>query len=723
MSRLSTVRAALLLASAGVLLFVCRGAAEESWTIGNARISATLRVTADGLVISQIVNPANGASLTSGDFPDSNVSINGTLAPLGSSAGGWILDGVESADTDGGSRLTVAFRSTKASIVAERTYRCAGDSPTIEVWTTFRSTGNSPVNVGGITVWQMTVPSGVLQYEFGLRGDAAGAAVEDSFALQTAVLSEGGSLTLDERNRSTEQFLPIVAADLAADEFFGGLEWSGSWQIQAQQTAPARMRISAGLPGVTVAVDGAHPLETPHGFFGFTPGDRGDVASALHGFVVQGLRGGRPFQPLVTSNTWFAYGTSIDAATLRDEMVNAAANGVELFVVDAGWYAGAGRNGAEDFESGLGSWQVDAARFPDGLGRLGDFAHELGMRFGIWVEPERVDQATVGRAGLAQSAWLAQNNGSLRSSKMAQICLANGAAREWVLDRLTQLIDQTHADYLKWDNNFWINCTRSGHGHGSTDGNFAHVKGLYDVLAALRERYPDLLIENCAQGGNRADFGMLRYTDTAWMDDRTSPSMHVRHNLEGLATFFPPAYLLSFAVNEGDEPLAGAADIGLYLRSRMPGILGLTYRASDLTETDQADLAREIARYKSIRGIQADASATLLTAQPTPEEGPPWDAIQELAAGTGEAVVFGFQNDGGTPAIAVRPRGLTPDAVYEVSTVDGEPLGSARGADLMTDGITLAESPESAARVLVLRPDRPPVRGTIRSVNRSKGHE
>ena len=113
---------------------------------------------------------------------------------------------------------------------------------------------------------------------------------------------------------------------------------------------------------------------------------------------------------------------------------------------------------------------------------------------------------------------------------------------------MTALIDAVQPDYLKWDNNLWVNCNRSGHVHAATDGNFAHVNGLYEVLSTLRQRFPDLLIENVSGGGNRMDLGMLRYSDVAWMDDRTTPSVKVRHNIQGLSALFPPAYLLSFAM-------------------------------------------------------------------------------------------------------------------------------------------------------------------------------
>lgn len=715
-------------ASVGLLLALTAAAfsapdrvsSAESWTIGNSRITAELRLSADGLLISQIFNPQTGAVLTAEETADSAATVNGSTSALGASAAGWILSGVDIDSSDTQSHLRFTFRSTRAPIVAERTYACYEGSPVIEAWTTFRATGSSTVSIGNLKVWELSVPATVVHYEYGLRGDAAGAPVDEAFTLQTHRVDTRSPLTLSERNRSTEQYLPMIAADLPGGEFFGGLAWSGSWQIQAQDAGQSRIRVSAALPAATIAVDAGRPLETPHGFFGFTPGDRSDVGTALRGFVMQGLRGGRPFQPLVTSNTWFAYGTDIDDESMREEMANAAANGVELFVVDAGWYAGAGRG--VDFEAGLGTWRVDPAKFPEGLRPLSDYAHDLGLRFGIWVEPERVDQSTVGRPGLAQQGWLATNNGNLGSSRSAQICLASSAARQWIIERVSDLIDETNADYLKWDNNFWLNCTRSGHGHGSSDGNFAHVKGLYDVLSVLRERYPHLLLENCAQGGNRADFGMLGYSDVGWMDDRTGPSVHVRHNLEGLTTFFPPAYLLSFAISDEGEPLSGAPDLGLYLRSRMPGILGLTYRAAELTEEDQVAMAREIAVYKSIRDIQRDASAILLTAQAEPAGGPAWDVIEELSTATGEAVIFAFQQDGGTRAVAVQPRGLTPDAMYSVSRAGGASLGAARGDELMRDGLTIEESPESAGHVLVLRPDRPPS-PAARSVNRPKRDE
>jgi alpha-galactosidase len=384
-----------------------------------------------------------------------------------------------------------------------------------------------------------------------------------------------------------------------------------------------------------------------------------------------------------------------------EEIRRAASLGVELFVMDAGWYLGAGETSDFDFDAGLGSWAADADRFPSGLASLADYAHGVGLKFGLWVEPERVSLATVGKEGLAQEPFLATRGSDYGSALNAQICLAGAAGRKWVLDQLVALIDRVRPDYLKWDNNFWINCDRPGHGHGPADGNMAHVQALYGILDELRRRYPDLLIENVSGGGARLDFGMMAFTDTAWMDDRTAPASHVRHNLEGLTFAFPPAYLLSFLIDGDGEPIAGAADLSLLTRSRGVGILGLTYRTETMDDDTASLLRQQIAQYKTYRDIITQANATLLSAQ-APVDSASWEVLQEVADDARSALVFGFKGSDTDGRLVVRPRGLLPDATYDVRSLDAGPLGASRGDALMTDGIELIHSGGSRAHILVL---------------------
>jgi alpha-galactosidase len=271
-----------------------------------------------------------------------------------------------------------------------------------------------------------------------------------------------------------------------------------------------------------------------------------------------------------------------------------------------------------------------------------------------------------------------------------------------VIDKLSALLDAARPDYLKWDNNMWVNCDRAGHGHGATDGNFAHVSALYQVLDTIRQKYPNLLVENVSGGGNRLDFGMLRYTDAAWMDDRTAPSVHVRHNIEGLSAAFPPAYLLSFVTNHDGEPLHDAPDLPLYFRSRMGGALGLCFRTADFSDADVAEMTREIEIYKDVRATLSVAAGALLSAQASATDGPDWDVLQAATPDSAAIVLYAYQSDDGMQKVNVKPTGLAAGASYTVQSVDLGVLGTATGADLMTNGIDVVESSGSAAHVLTV---------------------
>jgi alpha-galactosidase len=536
----------------------------------------------------------------------------------------------------------------------------------------------------------------------GLRGDAPDSPDDGAFSMQQRDLGAGESLTLIAHRRSSERFLPFVMIDNAGDEWFGGAQWSGIWRITATRTNAA-IRVALEYSDVTTTVKGSHTVEMPHAFFGSAHGGPTSVSAALRGFIATGIRLGRPVVPLVTYNTWYQYGARVDEPTLLDEIHRTSSLGVELFVVDAGWYSSAGTLGFYDFETGLGTWTVDEQRFPSGLRALADEAHANGMKFGLWVEPGRVSLDTVDLDGLARSEWLAQHDGANVTPASGQICYGSRAAREWVHQKLFALIDQVQPDYLKWDNNAWVNCNRAIHDHGTDDGNFAQVQGLYDILQSLRDRYPNLLIENVADGGSRIDFGILRYSDVAWMDDRTSPPVRVRHNLEGLSSVFPPGYLLSFVLDAVDRPLSESCDPIADIRSAMAGGLGFAFRSPGIRSWLSDLFSNAIADYKHFRDILQNADAILLTAQAPAPADDAWDVIEALNASTGEAVLFAYHQDDANDRVRVVPRGLLSGTTYVVTSLDAGELGTSDGEDLMRDGIEIVQGSGTGSHILVLR--------------------
>jgi alpha-galactosidase len=683
--------------------FVAHQSNSDVWTIGGATLELVIGFdAAHTLAIQGLSNPATGRAWSITPGPEFSITAGGEHLVL-TSSGALTFVGAVAEATEHGVTLTFTFEHRAQHLVFTRVYACYPGSPTIETWVRVTSTNGDRTALNDLSAWSMTMPLGNVRWLGGLRGDYAGSDsnMEDAFVFAEHDFEPGERLDLGSDARSSEQFVPFFLVDDGRDEFFGGLMWSGSWRASLERLDD-QLRVGVSFPGVGTSVSVSKPFELPHTFFGVAAKATSDETSALRQFVLQGIRHGRPFEPLVTYNTWFAYGTRVNEDAMVAEIDRAAALGVEMFVLDAGWYLGAGETGDFDFDAGLGTWTADPDRFPSGLPSLADYAHGVGIKFGLWVEPERVALATVGRSGLAQEPWLATHGNDYGSGLNAQICLAGAAGRKWVMDQLVALVDSVRPDYLKWDNNFWINCDRTSHGHGAADGNMAHVQALYGILDELRQRYPDLLIENVSGGGSRLDFGMMAYTDTAWMDDRTTPASHVRHNIEGLTFAFPPAYLLSFLIDGDGEPIAGAADLALLARSRAPGVLGLTYR-TDLLDEDTASLLRlQIAEYKSYRDIITRSNATLLSDQ-APVDANGWDVLQEVADDARSALVFGFKSDDQDGRLVVRPRGLLPDATYDVRSLDVGPLGAVRGDQLMQDGVELIHRGGSRAHVLILQ--------------------
>jgi alpha-galactosidase len=450
-------------------------------------------------------------------------------------------------------------------------------------------------------------------------------------------------------------------------------------------------------------------VEFPHGLVEVTADTAAEQARGMAAWV-SSRRGGRAFPALTTYNSWFQFGTEIDDDLMRREIDGFAALGGELFELDAGWYPAIAPTDRYDFTSGLGSWQLDRRRFPGGLRAISDYAHSRGLRFGVWVEPERVDRDTVGRGGGAEERFLARQNGRYQTgvenavAPWAQICLAEEAGWNWVRDRLFAFLDEARADYLKIDMNGWATCTRDDHEHGPGGGNFGHVQGLYRLLDALRGRYPALLIENVSGGARRLDPELLARTDASWVDDQSHPSARVRHHVELLSAFVPPSALLAYVMPGDGEPLAGTTDMARLARSRMLGVMGLSTDLRQLPDADTADLGDYIGQYKFLRALRGAGYATLLTRHvEIGGGGPGWDVVQHTNPVSGAATVYGFRNPSGDRRVRVPLVGLRAEATYRYWSFESGTLGRATGASLMSTGLDLDGS-QATTQVVILEP-------------------
>jgi alpha-galactosidase len=394
----------------------------DIWSIGSAGLELTLVFDSSrALVPRELVNMDTGRSWTLAAEPDVSITIAGERVLL-ANGGPTTFTGTAFRTTDTGVQLDFAFEHRAQRLRLVRSYAAHAGSPTIETWTRIESSTSQPVSASQLVGWQMTVASGSVRWIGGLRKDTADTRDLGAFSFDDRVLEPDDRVEIGASRRSTEDFLPFFVVQSDRSRFYGGLMWSGSWRLSFEHRGES-LRITAHYPNVATSITQQAPLEVPHACFGAVETDH-EVSESLRTFIVNGIRGGRPFEPHVTYNTWYQYGATITEDAVVAEMDRAASLGVELFVLDAGWWTGAGLDEAFDFDSGLGTWAEDLGRFPSSLPSLADYAHGLGMKFGLWVEPARVALSTINRAGLARENWLATTGGEYQSPKNGRSALS-----------------------------------------------------------------------------------------------------------------------------------------------------------------------------------------------------------------------------------------------------------------------------------------------------------
>jgi hypothetical protein len=310
---------------------IAHDASAGSWTLSAAGASLTLALdpSRDFAIVSLL--SASGATWNTSAAADTLVRVGSRTLAFGSRPAGFAYRDVAVVTSGNTLRLDATFGLAADGLTVTRHYAIVPGSPSFEAWTTYEGAGASLADLNAL---QLTVPNGPVRWLSGLQGDTADVPSDSAFTLQQQALTASQSLSLGATHRASEKTVPWLSIDGARDEFYVALMWSGAWSATLTRAGSA-LSIAVGLAPMTTSVGTA--VDGPHLIFGVVPGGMAEGTAALRSYVLDGLRGGRPILPLVTYNTWFAYGTEIDEASMRAEMERAAALGVELFVIDAGW--------------------------------------------------------------------------------------------------------------------------------------------------------------------------------------------------------------------------------------------------------------------------------------------------------------------------------------------------------------------------------------------------
>lgn len=393
-------------------------------------------------------------------------------------------------------------------------------------------------------------------------------------------------------------------------------------------------------------------------------------------------------------NNWEATYFNFNEEKLLNIAKTAADVGVELFVLDDGWFGH-----RDDDHTSLGDWFVDTRKFPDGLSHLAEGIHALGLKFGLWFEPEMISPKSELYA--AHPDWCIHIDGRERIEGRNQLILdlSREDVQDFMYHAVADILAANPIDYVKWDMNRNFSNIGSACLPPERQKELPHryMLGLYAVMEKLVQRFPDVLFESCSSGGGRFDLGMLYYMPQTWCSDNTDALCRCRIQYS-TSLVFPPFAMGSHVSAVPNHQTGRITPIATRGHVAMSGCFGYELDLNSLSAEELAAVREQIAHVKELRStlLYGDFHRLL-----SPYEGGD-TAWMTVSPDKTEAVVMFVRAQALSYAFAplLRLRGL--DAAKNYRVVETDEVYS--GSELMEIGIAIKLGWGDAASVsLTLR--------------------
>ena len=498
----------------------------------------------------------------------------------------------------------------------------------------------------------------------------------------------------------------LATAEAAGEAFGFNLVYSGNFLVEVEVDAFGTSRIRIGIDPDEFAwlLGPGEAFQAPEAVLAYSEAGLGDLSDTYHRLYRERLARGtwrdRP-RPVVLNN-WEGTYFDFDEERIVEMASSAAGMGIELFVLDDGWF---GQRDADT--SSLGDWFVDRRKLPNGIDGLARRIEALGMRFGLWIEPEMVSERS--ELFAAHPDWAVGVPGRTRTEARNQYVL--DMSRPEIVDHLHEtlagLLRSAPISYVKWDMNRNITEPYSLALPPDRQGEFFHryILGVYELYERLTSEFPDVLFESCAGGGGRFDPGLLAYAPQAWTSDDTDAVERLRIQW-GTSLCYPLSSMAAHVSAVPNHqtgrvtPLATRAAVAFF------GVFGYELDPTALSPAERREVSDQVAFYLRHRDLfQRGRLVRLRSPFDGDRNETAWMVVSEdrHAAVAGHYTVLSTPNPG--PA-RLRLRGLDPGASYRVSTWpqgDDKAAGVGPivrgGDDLMRAGLLLAgDRWEAAAR-------------------------
>ncbi|MDE5604732.1 MAG: alpha-galactosidase [Eubacterium sp.] len=477
-------------------------------------------------------------------------------------------------------------------------YIVSDDHDIITRWTTIENKSEDSIFFEKLFSAEFNLPS---KKPYTFRNTNGAWAAEN---LETKTTLEGGSFVSESRrgnsgHNQSPYFIAYQNADeKSGDVYFGTLAYSGNFKVNAERDLFHSTRIIMGMSDFDFKFElkAGETFDTPKVFCGLTQGF-GEMSRQMNKFVINNVLP-KSFndKPLpVLYNSWEATGFDVSSEGQSALAEIAAKIGVELFVMDDGWFGQ-----RKDDWAALGDWYVNEDKFPNGLDELINKVNALGMDFGIWVEPEMVNRDSDLYRAHPDWAYHFDTRYSCELRHQLVLNMTKKEVQEYIFNCLNDLLTNHNIKYIKWD----MNRPFSEAGAENLDCPqmlwYLHTKAVYDIVDKLKALHPEVAIESCASGGGRSDLGALSHYDQVWTSDNTDGID--RMVIQKGFTLLRPIKAMRAWVTDitwFNKPCS----LDFRFNIAMQGALGVGGNLTKYSDEDLEICKKNIALYKEIRDI------------------------------------------------------------------------------------------------------------------------
>ncbi len=493
------------------------------------------------------------------------------------------------------------------------------------------------------------------------------------------------------RGHSSAQFNPFLALKRkecteTQGECMGfTLLYSGSFLagVEVDNYHVSRVQIGIHPDCFEWTLQQGESFETPEAVYVYSEDGLNGMSQAFHTLFNRHLVRGkyRMKERPILINNWEATYFDFDEEKIVRIAETAAQAGIELFVLDDGWFGN--RN---DDHRGLGDWYVNLQKLPHGISGLSQRIHSLGMQFGLWIEPEMVNRDS--NLYRTHPEWVMVDPDYVPCHGRNQYVLdfSRKEVVDYIFKCLDQVLDGADVNYIKWDMNRTMSEVYSRSHSSLQQGRVMHeyILGVYDLYERLIQKYPDILFESCASGGGRFDAGMLYYAPQAWTSDNSDAVERLKIQY-GTSYVYPPSCMGAHVSAVPNHQVFRNTPFNTRANTASYGAFGYELDLSKLTEDELEQVRQQVTFMKKYRSVFQYGTFYRLSS-PFESNETVWMSVSQDQ----KTAIVGYYrvlNEVNVGYRRIRLKGLNPDEQYRIS-MDGRWI---EGRELMKAGLVTSD--------------------------------